>query len=87
MVQQCRVARSDEPQAASRRRIRVPADVQQAKLIERRPAIYLPLAKQARIQGLVRFNVIIGTDGRVEDITLISGHPLLVSAAIEALKQ
>lgn len=49
--------------------------------------IYPPLARQARIQGTVRFTVRIAKDGRVNDIQLVSGHPLLVKAALNAVKQ
>jgi protein TonB len=45
------------------------------------------LAKQARIQGVVRFTVTIGKDGTVQDVQLISGHPLLVSSAQTAVWQ
>jgi TonB family protein len=68
-------------------RIRVGAQVQQGNLIQQVPPVYPPLARQARIQGVVRFNVIIGKDGRVSQIVLISGHPLLVTAAQDAVKQ
>lgn len=49
--------------------------------------VYPDEALQARIQGTVRFSVVIGKDGRVKNSTLLSGHPLLVPAAIDALKQ
>jgi TonB family protein len=68
-------------------RIRVGAEVQQANLIQQPVPVYPLPAKQARIQGLVRFSVIIGKDGHISSVTLISGHPLLVSAAQEAVKQ
>jgi periplasmic protein TonB len=45
------------------------------------------LAKQARIQGTVRFNAVIGRDGTIQNLTLASGHPLLVPAATEAVRQ
>jgi len=48
---------------------------------------YPPLARQARIQGTVRFNAIIGKDGNIANLTLVSGHPLLVPAATAAVKQ
>ena len=35
----------------------------------------------------MRFNITIGKDGHVGNVTLISGHPLLVPAAQEAVKQ
>jgi len=68
-------------------RIRVGGQVQQANLIRQPKPIYPPLAKQARIQGVVRFNAIIGRDGTIQNLQLISGHPLLVPAAEEAVKQ
>lgn len=68
-------------------RIRVGGQVQQANLIRQPKPIYPPLAKQARIQGVVRFNAIIGKDGTIQNLQLISGHPLLVPAAEEAVKQ
>ena len=48
---------------------------------------YPPLAKQARIQGTVRFNAVIGKDGTIQNLTLVSGHPMLVQSAQEAVKQ
>jgi len=68
-------------------RIRVGGQVQQANLIRQPKPVYPPLAKQARIQGVVRFNAIIGKDGTIQNLQLMSGHPLLVPAAQEAVKQ
>jgi protein TonB len=48
---------------------------------------YPRLAVQARIQGTVVLQAVIGKDGTVQDLRLISGHPLLAPAAIEAVKQ
>jgi protein TonB len=67
--------------------IRVGGNVQAAKLIRQPKPIYPPLAKQARIQGVVRFNAIIGKDGTIQNLQLVSGHPLLAPAATEAVKQ
>lgn len=68
-------------------RIRVGPNVQASRLV-RKPAIkYPPLAKTARIQGPVRFTVVIGTDGTVRNVRLLSGHPLLITAAQDAVKQ
>lgn len=44
-------------------------------------------ARKDRIQGTVRLHVIIGRDGRVQHLELISGHPVLAKAAIEAVRQ
>ncbi|HVN04655.1 MAG TPA: energy transducer TonB [Bryobacteraceae bacterium] len=68
-------------------RIRVGGNVQQAKLIRQPKPVYPPLAKQARIQGVVRLNAIIGKDGTIQNLTVASGHPLLIPAALEAVKQ
>ena len=48
---------------------------------------YPSAALQRRIQVTVRFNAIVGKDGRVEALRLVSGHPLLVRAAREAARQ
>jgi protein TonB len=48
---------------------------------------YPALAKQARIEGVVRLAVVIDKQGRVSDIKVMSGHPLLIPAALEAVKQ
>lgn len=68
-------------------RIRVESAVAQQYLVSQIQPVYPPLAVQARIQGKVRFDAIIGKDGRVVNMTVQSGHPLLVPAAIEAVKQ
>jgi protein TonB len=65
----------------------VSGNVQQVKLLRQIEPVYPPLAKMARIQGTVRFTVIVGKDGAVQQLQLISGHPLLVPAAQEAVKQ
>jgi protein TonB len=49
--------------------------------------VYPPLAKQARIQGVVILEAIIGKDGAVSEVKVISGHPLLQQAAIDAVSQ
>ena len=49
--------------------------------------MYPALAKMARIQGTVRLDAVINQDGTVWDLRVISGHPLLVRAALEAVKR
>ncbi|MGC8792851.1 MAG: TonB family protein, partial [Bryobacteraceae bacterium] len=66
---------------------RVGGQVQEARLIRRREPVYPPLARQARIQGTVRLEAVIGPDGRVEKVEAISGPPLLRQAAVDAVKQ
>jgi TonB family protein len=68
-------------------RIRVGGNVQQTKLVfQSRPA-YPVEAKQARIQGVVKLNATIAKDGTIQHLEVISGHPLLIPAALEAVKQ
>lgn len=72
---------------ATPKRIRVGGNVQAANLIEKPEPDYPALARQARIQGTVRYNATILNDGTVGSITLVSGHPLLVPAATEAVRR
>jgi len=65
----------------------VGGNVQAAKLVKQPKPLYPPLAKQARIQGTVRFTAIIGRDGSIQNLTLVSGHPLLIPSAQEAVRQ
>jgi len=76
-----------EEKPAAPQRIRVGGNVQAAKLVRQPKPVYPPLAKQARIQGTVRFTAIIGKDGAIQNLQLVSGHPLLVPSATEAVKQ
>jgi TonB family protein len=68
-------------------RIRVSGDVVQRQRLRDVPPVYPELAKQARITGIVRLDIVIDKQGRVSDIKVISGHPLLIPAALEAVKQ
>ncbi|MGH9672625.1 MAG: TonB family protein [Bryobacteraceae bacterium] len=68
-------------------RIRVGGNVQQARLTYQPPPVYPALARQARIQGTVQFNATIDTDGTIKSLELVSGHPLLVQSAHDAVKQ
>jgi protein TonB len=77
--------KKEEPKTPQR--IRVGGNVQQAKLVRQPRPVYPPLAKQARIQGVVKLNAIISRDGTIQNLTVLSGHPLLVPAAMEAVKQ
>ena len=67
--------------------IRVSIAVQEAKIIRRVIPAYPALAKQARVQGTVKLLGVISADGRIEQLQVLSGHPLLVAAAVDAVKQ
>lgn len=75
------------PKAATPKRIRVGGQVEQAKLIFQPKPDYPPLAKMARIQGTVRLEAIISRDGTIQDLKVLSGHPLLVKSALEAVQR
>lgn len=75
------------PKKAETQRIRVGGNVQQARLVRQPRPQYPPLAKQARIQGVVKLSAVISKDGTIQELTVISGHPLLVPSALEAVKQ
>jgi TonB family protein len=66
---------------------RMGGSVQSANLISRVDPVYPALARQARIQGTVRFSVMVGKDGAVQQVQLVSGHPRLVESAQEAVRQ
>src|SRR2546428_234034 len=68
-------------------RITVGGNVQASKIVSRVAPVYPDLARQARIQGIVRLEAIISIDGRVTDLKVISGHPLMVQAALDAVQQ
>ncbi|MGH9515679.1 MAG: energy transducer TonB [Terriglobales bacterium] len=75
------------PEGARPMRVRVSQGVNQGMVISKVPPIYPVDAKAARIQGSVVIGVIIGRDGNVQSERLISGHPLLAPAAMDAVKQ
>ncbi|MEO8661246.1 MAG: M56 family metallopeptidase [Bryobacteraceae bacterium] len=68
-------------------RLRVGGDLQATKRTHYEVPVYPALAKQARIQGVVRLNVLIDKTGRVSHLELVSGHPLLVPSAIDSVKE
>jgi TonB family protein len=67
--------------------IKVGSILGNGKMIRQPRPVYPPEAKRAGIQGVVRLSVNIDEDGYVVDVTVISGHPALVPAAIDAVKQ
>lgn len=67
--------------------VEVPAAEFQNFLIKRVAPVYPPLARQARIQGTVFLKVIVTKAGEVRSVEVVSGHPMLVPSAVEAVKQ
>ena len=75
------------PKVATPQRVRVSQGVSAGLLVRRVNPTYPPLARQARIQGQVILRAVISKDGSIQNLRLISGHPMLAPAAIEAVKQ
>src|SRR5579863_2454934 len=75
------------PKIATPQRVRVSSGVQSGLLVRKVNPTYPPLARQARIQGVVLLQAEISKEGNIINLQLISGHPMLAPAAIEAVKQ
>jgi len=68
-------------------RVRISQGVTKGLLIHRVEPSYPPLARAARVQGDVVLTAVISVNGEIENLQLVSGHPMLVPAAISAVKQ
>jgi protein TonB len=66
---------------------KVSEGVEQAQLVSRIEPRYPFLAVQTRTQGTVVLHAIISREGRIEALEVVSGHPLLVQAAVDAVRQ
>jgi periplasmic protein TonB len=75
------------PKIATPQRVRVSSGVVSGLLLRKVNPTYPPLARQARIQGVVILQAQISKEGNIQNLQLISGHPMLAPAAIEAVKQ
>jgi protein TonB len=67
--------------------IRQGGNVQAANLIHQVNPVYPPLARQARVQGVVVLEAVISREGSIESLRVVTGHPLLNQAALDAVKQ
>jgi protein TonB len=59
----------------------------EGNLIYRVQPQYPPLARQARVQGIVVLRAVISREGKIENVQVIGGHPLLVKSAMDAVRQ
>jgi len=75
------------PTETNAQRLQIGGNVQSANLVTKIVPAYPPLAKQARVQGTVSLAVVIGKDGVVLNVEVISGDPLLTEAAVDAVRQ
>jgi protein TonB len=82
-------AAAQAPQAARAQAQRPAAggQIRQAELVSRREPEYPKLARQMGVKGAVEVVATIGTDGKVKNVQVVHGHPLLVKAAVDAVMQ
>lgn len=67
--------------------VQVGGKVQAAWLIKKVMPVYPPLARQARISGAVRLVGVVAKDGTIQQLQVVSGHPMLVPSALDAVRQ
>ena len=75
------------PKVATPTRIRVSQGVTAGLVIKKVNPTYPPLARTARVQGSVLLAAVIGKDGTIQNLHVVSGHPLLTQAALDAVRQ
>jgi len=82
---------SDAPQpdssAPDSERIRVGGNVASASIVHQVTPVYPPIAKVAHISGTVLLHAIIAKDGTIEQLDVVSGPPLLLKSAMDAVRQ
>jgi protein TonB len=69
------------------KQVRVGGAIQAANLVKRVTPAYPPVAKAARIQGVVKFTATIAKNGSIQNLQLVGGPPVLVQAAADAVRQ
>jgi TonB family protein len=68
-------------------RIKVGGNVQGAMIVSKVPPVYPALAKQGAVSGVVKLSAVLAKDGTVQELHVLSGPPLLIQAAMDAVKQ
>ena len=76
------------PSAAPAEPVRIRGGVvKMAQVLHRVEPEYPQIARQMRLQGVVELTGVIGTDGRMREVRVLSGHPMLAQAALKAVSQ
>jgi periplasmic protein TonB len=73
--------------SGSRAPIRVGGRVRPPRQLVQTVPVYPTLAKQSRIEGIVLIDAVIDTEGNVVEMRVVSGHPLLLNAALAAVRE
>jgi len=76
-----------DPPVAPTKPVAISSGVLGAKLLKKVLPVYPPIARQARISGTVELIGIIAKDGTIQQLRAVSGNPLLVPAALDAVRQ
>jgi protein TonB len=76
-----------KPAPAEIQRVQVGIGVRPPRLVNRVEPQYPPIARTAGISGVVKLTGVIGVDGRIHELSAVSGNPLLVPAALGAVRQ
>ena len=80
-------AANTPPPRIAPQRVRVSQGVTSGLLINKVTPVYPPIARQAHISGSVVLQAIISKQGTIEGLRVVSGHPMLVNNAVEAVRQ
>jgi len=75
------------PPIGNARLYRTGGDVQAAKLIYEVKPVYPTIARITRTQGVVVLEAVINKQGTIDTLRVLSGHPVLAQAALDAVKQ
>ena len=78
--------RAIAPPTPAPAQVTVGGDVQAGLILQKVQPVYPALARQGRIQGNVQLKAIISADGKIKSLTVLSGNPLLVDAALDAVR-
>jgi protein TonB len=76
-----------EAQKPRLKRVKIGGNVAKSQLKHKVQPQYPTEARDNRIQGTVRLHVVLSTAGKVQQLDIISGDPILASAAAEAVRQ
>jgi len=75
------------PPRVAPQRVKISQGVISGNLINKVTPVYPPIAKQAHITGDVILQAVISKQGTIEGLKVISGHPMLINNAVEAVRQ
>ncbi len=76
-----------QEQSTPHKTFRISGGVAAGNIVSKVAPVYPPDAKAARIQGSVVLHAIIGKDGKIQDLNVLSGPPELTKSAIDAVSQ